>query len=128
MVFNGKNPHSGVEVTSGVRYILTGFINHYNKKYPCLIQEDDHDDNYDGSGGGSGDLKNGDILKYIKYTTTDGCSDIITCNPNSDDNNGSSSSGGGIDDISKWIPKLKSNLINLPGFNSFTKLPGTPSL
>ena len=29
VVFNGKNPHSGVKVTSGVRYILTGFINHY---------------------------------------------------------------------------------------------------
>lgn len=28
LIFNGKNKHCGVKITSGTRYILTGFINY----------------------------------------------------------------------------------------------------
>lgn len=40
LIFSGKNKHSGVEITSGERYILTGFINIINMDF-CEIYLND---------------------------------------------------------------------------------------
>lgn len=35
LLFSGQNEHKGNEITSGTRYVLTGFLNYGGKYPPC---------------------------------------------------------------------------------------------
>lgn len=70
VLFSGKNLHEGLPVTSGVRYILTGFCEYVNeidpdnKTSPHSLFLRDYDSKYDGYAA-LGGVHTGDIIKGI---------------------------------------------------------------
>jgi len=76
VLFSGKNLHSGVAITSGVRYILTGFCNYVEKDVSHENFLLSYDKCYDGSaaqgthsGLGQGGIHTGDILRGVWVET-----------------------------------------------------------
>ena len=60
VLFSGKNLHLGVSVTSGTRYILTGFCDYFNPKdfsHECFMAG--YNETYDGA------AANGIIITYV---------------------------------------------------------------
>ena len=63
--FSGKNEHKGVAITSGVRYILTGFINYTNKRdLSHSTFMNDYNPLFDGTAARGG-VQSGDILRGV---------------------------------------------------------------
>lgn len=67
VLFSGKNLHEGLEVTGGVRYILTGFCEYacdYAERSPHENFLCDYDQKYDGNAAHAG-IHTGDVIKGI---------------------------------------------------------------
>jgi len=72
VIFSGKNLHSGVEVTSGTRYILTGFCNYFDTDTSHDHFLTNYVKEFDGSaarcsnnGDGNEGIHSGDIIRGV---------------------------------------------------------------